>query len=502
MPNIAAIDVGSNAIRMMVSRLNADARLETLENLRLPVRLGQDAFTSGVFTDQTMQMTVDAFLRFRKVAEVFEVTQTRAVATSAMRETANSDLLMERITRETGFSIEVISGDEEARLIHLAVTSAVNIRNKRALLIDIGGGSVEVTLSDGENILSTESYGMGTVRLLRKLETPEGEKLPFNRLVREYTDSVRRHIDREIGAEKVEVCLGTGGNIEEMGKLRRLLFRREREDLISLDELERLVDRLSELSVDERIKKFDLRPDRADVILPATVVLHMIAREAGVKEVLIPGVGLKDGVLIDMTPLAMGPSLPRRDQALASAEQMGRKYGYDAEHAVFTARMAARLFNQSLSLHHLAENERLLLEISAMLHDIGHFINTIDHEKHGYYLLNHHMLIGLNPAEQAIVANIVRYHRKETPSTSEESFKLLPQKDRLCVTKLCALLRLADALDTSHTARVRDISLEQDSGGSWKMKLIGEGEFMLEKWTLQKRKTLFQDVFGVKLEII
>jgi exopolyphosphatase/guanosine-5'-triphosphate,3'-diphosphate pyrophosphatase len=502
MSNIAAIDVGSNAIRMAVSRLNADGLLETLENLRLPVRLGQDAFTSGQFSEQTMQMAVDAFLRFRKVAEVFEVSQTRAVATSAMRETANSDLLIDRIARETGFNIEIISGEEEARLIHLAVIKAVNLKGKRSVLIDIGGGSVEVTLSDGENILSTESYGMGTVRLLRKLESAEGKKLPFNRLVREYAQSARRHIDREIGAEKVDVCLGTGGNVEEMGKLRKRLFRREREDVIGLDDLEWLVEKLGEISAEERIKKYDLRPDRADVILPAAVVLHMIARETGVKEVLIPGVGLKDGVLIEMVPLAMGPSLPRRDQALASAEQMGRKYAYDAEHGAFTARMAARLFNQSLSLHHLTENERLLLEIAAMLHDIGHFINTLEHDKHGYYLLCYHTLIGLTTAEQAVVANIVRYHRKAPPTASDENIKLLPQKDRLAVIKLCALLRLADALDTSHTSRVRDVSLEQRTGGVWHLKLLGEGDSMLEKWTLDKRKFLFQDVYGVRLEVV
>jgi exopolyphosphatase/guanosine-5'-triphosphate,3'-diphosphate pyrophosphatase len=146
-----------------------------------------------------------------------------------------------------------------------------------------------------------------------------------------------------------------------------------------------------------------------------------------------------------------------------------------------------------------------------MLHDIGHFINTIEHDKHGYYLLCYHALIGITPTEQAIVANIVRYHRKAPPSAADENFKLLPQKDRVTVTKLCALLRLADALDTSHTARVRDISLEQRpvmevglnrAGSIWQLKLLGEGEFMLEKWTLEKRKTFFQDVFGVKLEIM
>jgi exopolyphosphatase/guanosine-5'-triphosphate,3'-diphosphate pyrophosphatase len=164
--------------------------------------------------------------------------------------------------------------------------------------------------------------------------------------------------------------------------------------------------------------------------------------------------------------------------------------------------MAARLFNQSLSLHHLTENERLLLEVSARLHDIGHFINTIDHDKHGYYLLCHHSLIGLAAAEQEIVANIVRYHRKDTPSIEDENFKSLSQKDRATVIKLCALLRIADALDTSHTSRVRDVTLEQRSGGVWQIALSGEGDMMLEKWTLEKRKSLFEEVFGVKLEII
>lgn len=199
---------------MVVSRLNADNHAETLGNLRLNVRLGQDAFTSGLFSEPTMQMAVDAFLRFRNVADVFEVTQTRVVATSAMRETANSDLLIERIARETGFNIELISGEEEARLIHLAVTNTVNLKGKRVVLIDIGGGSVEVTLSDSENSLSTKSYGLGTVRLLKKLESAD---------------------------EKVEICLGTGGNIEGMGKLRKHLFKRDQEDMISLDDIERPV---------------------------------------------------------------------------------------------------------------------------------------------------------------------------------------------------------------------------------------------------------------------
>ncbi len=502
MANLAAIDTGSNAIRMLVSRLDNDGKLETLENIRLPVRLGQDAFTSRLFSEQTMQMAVDAFIRFRQVADLFEVKQVRAVATSAMREVINSNLLIDRIFRETGFTVETITGEEEARLIHLAVRHAVDLHGKIALLIDIGGGSIEVLLSDGDNILSTESLEMGTVRLLSKLAGQDGQRLSMGRLLREYAASAHHYIEHEVGDYRVEICAGTGGNVEEMGKLRKRLFNKRRSDVITLEEMEQLIDLLQTMSVEERMQKMGLNHDRADVILPAVIVLEMIAREAGIKEVLIPGVGLKDGVLLEMAPLAIGPRLPRRIQVMASVEQMGRKYAYDADHANNTARLAVHLFDQTLSLHHLTENERLLLEAASMLHDIGHYINTIDHYQHGYYLLKHHPLIGLTAPEQEIVANLVYYHRKQIPAASDENVSTLPEKDRVIVTKLCAILRLADALDTSHLGRIKEVILEQQQGQQWNLHLVSDSEAMLERWGLSKRKSLFQDVFGVKLEVM
>jgi len=509
--NIAAIDVGSNAIRMVVGRANNAGELQILESTRLPVRLGQDAFTSGQLGESAMQAAVDAFLRFRTIADQFEVGQLRAVATSALREAENSDLLLDRIARQTNIQIEIINGEEEARLIHLAVSKdearlihlavskAVDLTGKRAVLIDIGGGSVEVTTTRGDEIISSESYPMGTVRLLQRLGA--NGNFPNTRLLREYTESARRRIDQELGGQKADLCVGTGGNLEEMGVLRKKIFKRESADLITTDELKSLIEKLSEMGIDERMKRLDLRPDRADVILPACLVLHMIAREARVKEIKIPGVGLKDGVLWDLLPLVAGPRLPRREQVLNAAQRLGQKYLFDAEHGAHTSRLAGRIFDQTLSLHGLDESDRLLLEVAALLHDIGHFVNTIDHDQHGYYILKNSPLIGLEANQQEIVANVIRFHRKTSPSTQDENFKALPAKERLTVIKLCALLRLADALEISHAARLRDLSLEK-SMGAWRLQLFGEGEMMLEKWSFEKRKGLFQEVFGVNLEIV
>ncbi|MBI5965651.1 MAG: Ppx/GppA family phosphatase [Chloroflexi bacterium] len=501
MQTIAAIDVGSNAMRIVVGRIVYDGKVEVVENLRLPVRLGQDAFTTGIVSEETAQQAVDAFNRFRKIMDDHQAQKIRAIATSAMREMTNGDLLIDRIARSTGIEIEIVSGEEEARLIHLAVAQAVNLKNKHALLIDIGGGSVEVTLSQNGNILSTESYNMGTVRLLKKLSGEKNPAMPFHKLVREYAEAARHRIDREIGSQKIDICAGTGGNIEEMGNLRKKLFKRDSDRAITLEELDKLVETLSRMKVEERMRKFKLKPDRADVILPASIVLQMIAHEAKIKEVTIPNVGLKDGVLWDMAyRLRESTRVSPREQVWTSALRLGEKYQFDAEHAQLVAHHAGKLFDQSYALHNLDEENKLLLEIGSLLHDIGHFINTVDHNKHSYYILKASPLIGLSEVQQSIVANVMLYHRKSMPSVGDDGFRALSPKERLVVIKLSALMRLADALDVSHTGRVKNIQLEQNKN-TWKLKLRGNGDLMLEMWTLEKRLKLFQDVFGVKLEI-
>ena len=501
MLKIAAIDAGSNALRMVVGELDDSWQVNTIENIRLPVRLGQDVFSRGRFEKSTLQQAEEAFLRFKLVADTYGVHRLRAVATSATREAANGDLLVDRVHRTSGIEIEVINGEEEARLIHSAVAHALDLKNKRTLMIDIGGGSVEVTISTGRDIISTESYNMGTVRLLEKLDSKAKTKSSFGKMVREYAEAARYRIERDLGDEKIQICAGTGGNVEEIGRLRQKIFKTESDRFIRLDELEELIEHLNGMSVEERIRRLKLRPDRADVILPASIVLHLIASEAGVKQVAIPNVGLKDGILLDMAEELSRLPRPRlREQAWESAIHMGRKYQFDEKHARLTARLAARLFDQCASLHDLEKADLLLLEIGSLLHDIGHFINAIDHDKHGHYLLSNHRLIGLTLREQNIVANLIRYHRKQTPSTEDENFRSLPQKDRLVVVKLSALLRLADSMDISHTSHVTDVILKETRKG-WRIRVCGKSDLMLERWTLARRKTLFQEAFGASLEL-
>ncbi len=384
MQKIAAIDAGSNALRMMIANINQAGQVEPVQNIRLPVRLGQDVFATGALQEETMRQAAEAFVHFGRAAQDLGVGQLRAIATSAMREASNRDILLDRISRTSGIEVEVISAAEEARLIHLAVSAAMNLRGKRALLVDIGGGSVEVTLSEDRNIVSAESYKMGAVRLLQELDGGHeptvslfsGSK-SFSPLIRQYAESSRLRIHRQIGNERVNLCAVTGGTAEDLGWLSQNRFKKTNDRAVSLSELQELIELLERMNVKQRMRKLHLRPDRADVILPAAVILQLIAREARVRRVMIPHVGLKDGVLIEMAArLRKGPQPPRRGQVLASAMRLGRKYAFDAKHAALSARLATQLFDQSRGLHNLGDEDRLLLEAGALLHDIGHFIEA------------------------------------------------------------------------------------------------------------------------------
>jgi exopolyphosphatase/guanosine-5'-triphosphate,3'-diphosphate pyrophosphatase len=501
MPTLAAIDVGSNAIRLLVGKVNGDRNVQLVENIREPVRLGGDVFTKGTISEAIVDKAAEAFARFKSIIESHEAKWTRAVATSATREAQNRELFIDRMEQASGIAIEVINGEEEARLIHLAVASKINLKNKRAMLVDIGGGSAEITLVADGQILSTESYRMGSVRLLQVLEQKKRGEKQFSQLVREYVDATQKRMKKELGKEKIDLCVGTGGNIESLGDLRVQVFGKERNDVIQLDELDALVKKLQSLTYEERVQQLLLRPDRADVIVPASIVIQKIVRQSGVDELLIPSVGLKDGLLLDMISELYGEKkTSSRDQVITSALQLGRKYGFDEQHGTSVARYATHLFDEMRSLHNLPMDYRLLLEVASLLHDIGHYINMIGHHKHTQYLLMASPIIGLSKEQMTIVANVARYHRKSFPKPQHEAYSVLSPKERVVVSKLAAILRLADAMDNEHASKVETFSVEHKKP-KFILKLRGEGDLLLEKWALMKKAEMFEEVYSVKLSI-
>ncbi|MFQ5355228.1 MAG: Ppx/GppA family phosphatase, partial [Mariprofundaceae bacterium] len=293
---IGAIDVGSNAMRLGIATRAPDGTPHLIQRFREPVRLGHDAFTTGILSRQTMDNAIEAFQRFRGILDRHHIDKYRAIATSAMRDSENGYILIRRILEETDIELELISGDEEAQLVHYSICRRADLTDKLTLLVEMGGGSVEVTLCDDGKIVAAQSFKIGTVRLLEIL----GEGDNFNLLLREYLDGTRKKLMEMIGKRKINLCIATGGNASAIGELAYKTLQTKSPHQISRKLLRQLIKQLAKLNLEERIRKLGLRPDRADVILPAAMVFHDVMSLARVKKMAMPDASLLDGIALDM----------------------------------------------------------------------------------------------------------------------------------------------------------------------------------------------------------
>lgn len=294
--HISAIDIGSNAIRMILGEVRQN-QLQIVKKYRAPVRLGKDVFRDGEISGKTTQAALEAFEKFAEINRRFGVKKCRAVATSAVREADNGKEFAQKILGRSKIPVEIIDGIEEARLIHSAVKREVDLTKNRMLLIDVGGGSVEVTFSDAGKLSATQSFPMGTVRLLEHLSERKLAEKDLKIVMGEFIEPLSNYIESHASNVGLDKAVGTGGNLECMGRLKVQLLHRTPNTYVSLSELVEMTKRLQSVSYKDRVEKLDLRPDRADVIVPAMVLVKTILRQAGVEKILIPCVGLRDGLL-------------------------------------------------------------------------------------------------------------------------------------------------------------------------------------------------------------
>jgi len=497
----AAIDIGSNAMRLHIAGPDTESGIKTIHYHREPVRLGHDAFTRGRISKETMEKALQAFETFRSMIDLYPVQTIRATGTSALRDSINSRELIQLIKDKTDIEIEVISGEEEARLIHLSVHHRVADMNKmNTLLIDIGGGSIEITLAKYGDIVALESFRMGAVRLLELFrDTSEDSDQP--KIMNEYIASMQQKVREEMAGMRIDLCIGTGGNIEALGELGVSLLGNASNNRLSYKDIRKLVKHLQSMSYEDRIDRLGLRPDRADVIIPAAIALKSIVKLARPAALLIPSVGLADGVLLDLLQGQNTDGKALAHQAIAWARSMARKYHADVSHARHVRILARKLFSQLADIHQLDDRDLLLLQVSAIVHEIGITVRPNKHHRHAFYLINASPMVGLSSSEKKLVAIVVRYHRKRTPDADNEPFSELTEAQQKRAFRLNVLLRMAIALDKERRGNVRAIHINH-SGKISRLQIEGKGDLLLERWTVQKETPWFKEVFGRKLEIV
>lgn len=461
---IGAIDAGSNAIRMSIARASSPRELMPIEAERVPVRLGHKTFTDGQLDGKAIEQAMVAFGRFRKQFDQHGVKSYRAVATSAVRNAANREDLIDRLHRELAIELEVIDGEEEARLVRRAVTHALAGRHDATLIADLGGGSLEVTVKTATE-WTTSSMRIGTVRLLETFGLTGAISEDEAGLLRRYVATqLRAALPPEAQASDTTISVMCGGNADALAQL----YGSTEKDGIPVLKLSALQDALPgllALDVDKRMAKLGVKQDRAEVIGVAGLVFAELGVQAGIKKFLAPGVGIREGILLDLAEESAAELPAAREPAvLAAARAFAARMAHSGGHGEQVRWLSRALFDELADLHKLPERCGVTLELAALLHDIGEVVHRQSHHKHSEYMILNGRIPGLESPEREMVAAVARAHRKSAPDARKHaSYAALPSSKQGEVRKMAALLRIADSLDADHRQKIVRLRAEVGS---------------------------------------
>lgn len=488
---LGAIDVGSNAVRLKLVRLAADGAFDLLHQERDPVRPGEGIWQTGHMADAVVDRLVAALGRYADLCRTHRARHVRAVATSAVREAKNRNAVVERVREECGLELEIISGREEARLIGLGVLRGFPAR-ARSLLIDIGGGSTEVAVGQGEEPVALWSAALGAVRLseIFKVES---------RITREQLVSMRRFAQRVVGETLPASIKGAPAHaIGSSGTVRAVcaFAAPPGSAHATREHLTRAVEELFALSPTERRKRFDAQ--RAEVVVAGAVILESLAHHLRLDSVTAVDGGLKEGLLVDLVKRAeQRQSDPLLSEAVIAA---GRRFGFDEAHATHTRDLALSLFDGLDDVHQLPSECRLILEVASVLHDVGTLVSRSRHHKHSLYLIQNMDLPGISERERELSGLVARFHRRSPPNKTHEALAHLSPLEKRVVRSLVTLLRIADGADHARQQAVASVDVSV-VGPAVRLRLVRKKGKDVEAWDHESERALFRSCFGKRLEI-
>jgi exopolyphosphatase / guanosine-5'-triphosphate,3'-diphosphate pyrophosphatase len=508
---LAALDLGTNSFHLVVARHTGGEGFDVMTREREMVRLGHGGSDMKELSPEAIDRAVACLRRMRRIAESHGASELRAVATSATREATNADVFLERARTDAGVEIEIISGLEEARLIHLGILQAVPVFDERVLIVDIGGGSTEILIGEGGETLAARSFKLGAVRLTDRF-FPDGEVGPDSvAACREYVRSVLTHFEREADEYGFDVAVASSGTAEAIARMAHAVrggpsLRTFNCFEFSRSELADVVERLcAARTPSQRAKISGLDSGRADIAPAGALILDEIAERFGADAFTFSEGALRDGVLLDTVERISGNIEGRghlRDVARRSVRQLLERCDDDPAHSAQVARLAVALFDGLEPVHGLGPVERDLLEAGALLANVGLVVSHSKHHHHSYYVIRNSELTGLTDHEIELIAQIARYHRKSNPKSSHEPFAALGHHDQQLVRTLAGVLRIAIGLDRCHERRVAGVRTEVRSDRAVIEVYADDTDIALELYAANERKDLLEQVLGRRVELM
>lgn len=509
----AFIDLGTNSVRLVLVRVAPDGAVTALAERKETVRLGEGEFADGHLTPAAMDRATVVVRSFAAMARASGAATVTAVATAATREARNREAFVAALRAAAGIDVRTISGLEEARLIYLGVASGLHLGDRRALFIDIGGGSTELIVGTQDQHLALDSLRLGAIRLTGQFFSPDDtgpvSAKRYGRLRDHVRSSAVRALQRLAAHGPFDLAVGSSGtaqNLADIAARVHLGRPRQRTDVLTAAQLADVARRLCAVPLSERARLPGINPARADIIVAGAAILETLLAELGVAELAISDRGLREGLIVD--DLARGTAGGGAGDGLTvrerSVRELGRRFGIDAAHHRHVARLADGLLESARAarLVRLPARARELLGHAAMLHDVGTFLSYSGHERHAHYLIRHAPLLGFAEDEIAVIAAVARYHRKGLPAKRRPELRALPPPQRRLVAPLAMMLRLAEGLDRTHAGRVTDARFARAPDGALLLHVDAAGDWTLERWALDSQLDAFARVLGARPVVV
>ena len=501
---VAVVDVGTSSIRMAIAEVDGSGRVRPLETLSQGVSLGKDTFTRGAIARATIEECVRVLQAYRdKLVEygIDRPEQIRVVGTSAVREASNQLAFLDRVYVATGLTVEPVDEAEVHRITYRSIQPLLKddpaFQNATTIICEVGGGSTELLVVERGNVKYSHSFRLGSLRLRQTLQALRASRDKLREImeleIRQTLEDLPHHVSRDLPVQ----LFALGGDIRFAAD--RLVSEWEAEDVgtISLRQLEELCDDVLPLSDDAIVRRFHLTFPDAETLGPALLVYVGLAQILGLDEVKVSVANLRDGLLREMGDDSIWTE-DFRNQIIRSALELGRKCQFDEAHAVHVANLSRDLFSALREEHGLDARAELILYLAALLHEIGNFVSHTSMHKHSMYLIQNSELFGLSPSDVLLVALVARYHRRASPKPTHQGFSTLERDQRVAVSKLAAILRIAIALDASRNQRVSRIECTR---GQKRLVITvpHRDDVSVEQLALRNGRSLFEEIYGMEV---
>lgn len=504
---IAAVDVGTNYLRMSIAEINTNGSIKILEDLIKPTNIGKDTFTSGRISVQTMHKTCEDLRNFAQLIKDYSVKFYKAISTSGIREAENKQYILEQIRLRTGLNVESISTAQERFFMLKAVNCTSNSNSlERALIVNITSGIVEVSIYEEGQLKFTEHAKIGSLRLRETLYDLQSKTMDFPEVMEQFIESKIYSIKSTIKNLDIQYLVGLGGElktilniIKKKGNLNKPKDFSKREDFIEREDFIKLYKNVQNMTEDQIRFTYGIPYKTAELLLPSILIFYCFLKETKTKSIQVPMVSLREGILYDLADelLDINEKKDSLKDIISSTWYIGEKYRIDKKHAAFVEKTALSIFDQTKKLHKLGERERLYLQVASILHDVGIFVDIIHHCVHSYSIIQSQNIIGFSDRDLELTANIARYHSEEIPIQSHKNYYMLCDQDKMIVSILSAILKLAETLDISHLQKIKKIQL-LEAKDSLYFNLNTEENIILEKWNFLNNSGFFEEVLGVK----